>query len=101
MNKYLEIFFWTVAIYLIATSIVHLANVLKARKDGDSNTELIKAIVYVAGGITIVLLLLHKPFSITKLTKILQTHHKPTLTAETVMITASLAGPGSAIGTSV
>lgn len=100
MNKYLEIFFWTVAVYLIAVSVVHLVNVLKAKKEGDSNTELVKAIVYVAGGITIVLLLLRKPFSISKLTKILQ-QHKPTVTAETVMITASLAGPGSAIGTSV
>jgi hypothetical protein len=100
MNKYLEIFFWTVAVYLIATSVVHLINVLKARKDGDSNTELIKAVVYVAGGITIVLLLLLKPFSVTKLTKIFKPRGTTT-TAEAVMITTSLAGPGSAIGTSV
>ncbi|ABT14666.1 hypothetical protein NY2A_B267R [Paramecium bursaria Chlorella virus NY2A] len=100
MNKYLEIFFWTVAIYLISMSIVHLVNVLKSRKDNDSNTKLIKAIVYVAGGITIMLLLLHKPFSINKLTKILK--HKPSVTAaETVMISTSMSGPGSSISTSV
>ena len=101
MNKYLEIFFWTIAVYLIATSVVHLINVLKARKDGDSNTELIKAIVYVAGGVTILLLLLIKPFSVNKITKILKPRAVSTTTAEAVMITASLAGPGSAIGTSV
>ncbi|ABU43789.1 hypothetical protein PBCVNY2B_298R [Paramecium bursaria Chlorella virus NY2B] len=100
MNKYLEIFFWIVAIYLISMSIVHLVNVLKSRKDDDNNTKLIKAVVYVAGGITLILLLLHKPFSINKITKILK--HKPSvMTAETVMISTSMAGPGTSIGTSV
>ena len=100
MNGYLEIFFWTVAIYLIATSVVHLVKVLKTRKDKDSNIELIKAIVYVAGGITIALLLLRKPFSINKLTKILRPRAQAVSEAS-VMITTSLAGPGTSIGTSV
>jgi putative effector of murein hydrolase LrgA (UPF0299 family) len=60
MNSYLEILFWTITVYIISVAIVHFIKVLKEKKE--NNTDLTKAIIYLAGGITLAMLLLYKPF---------------------------------------
>jgi hypothetical protein len=60
MNSYLEILFWTITIYIITVAVVHFMKVLREKKD--NNTNLTKAIIYLAGGLTLAMLLLYKPF---------------------------------------
>jgi hypothetical protein len=91
MNSYLEILFWTITTYIIAVAIVHFMKVLREKRD--NNTNLTKAIIYLAGGLTLAMLMLYKPFgeSIIKITeKIVK---RPALAAtEAVMITTSTMG---------
>ena len=91
MNSYLEILFWTITTYIIAVAIVHFMKVLREKKD--NNTNLTKAIIYLAGGLTLAMLLLYKPFgeSIVKISeKIVK---RPFLAAtEAVMVTTTTMG---------
>jgi len=89
MNSYLEILLWTVSIYIFASAIVHFIKVIKS--EDKNRTNLMKAIVYVAGGLTLVVLLMYKPFGLDKITKILKPH-AATSAAETVMITTTTMG---------
>jgi len=94
MNSYLEILFWTITVYIISVAIVHFIKVL--REERKNNTGLTKAIIYLAGGITLAMLLLYKPFgaSVIKITDKLV--KRPFLAAtEAVMITTSTIGPTS------
>ena len=65
MNSYIEILFWTITVYIIAVAIVHFVKVLREKQK--NNTNLVKAIVYLSSGITLALLLIYKPFGITKI----------------------------------
>ena len=67
MNTYLEVFFWAVAAYAISMGVVHLANTLK--KKDRKETDFIKSIVYLAGAITLGILLVYKPFGVHRLLK--------------------------------
>ncbi len=91
MNSYLEILFWTITTYIIAVAIVHFMKVLREKRD--NNTNLTKAIIYLAGGLTLAMLMLYKPFgeSIVKITeKIVK---RPALAAtEAVMVTTTTMG---------
>jgi len=89
MNTYLEILLWTIAVYIFASAIVHFIKVLKSKDKSRAN--LMKSIVYVSGGLTLVLLLVYKPFGLDKITKILKPHAS-TAAAETVMITTTTMG---------
>ena len=94
MNSYLEILFWTITVYIIAVAIVHFIKVLKEKKE--NNTDLIKAIIYLAGGIMLAVLLVYKPFgaNIGKIANILG--KRPiSSAAETVMIASTAMGPTS------
>lgn len=96
MNSYLEILFWTITIYIITVAIVHFIKVLKEKKD--TKTDLIKAIVYLAGGLTLAMLLLYKPFgdSVIKITeKIARKAAKVTGATEAVLVTTTTMGMGS------
>ena len=91
MNSYLEILFWTITTYIIAVAIVHFMKVLREKKD--NNTNLTKAIIYLAGGLTLAMLLLYKPFgeSIVKISDKLV--KRPFLAAtEAVMVTTTTMG---------
>ena len=91
MNSYLEILFWTITTYIIAVAIVHFMKVLREKKD--NNTNLTKAIIYLAGGLTLAMLLLYKPFgeSIVKISDKLV--KRPILAAtEAVMVTTTTMG---------
>ena len=68
MNSYLEILFWAITVYIIAVAIVHFIKVIREKKKNDIN--LTKAIIYLAGGLTLAMLLIYKPFgaSIGKIT---------------------------------
>jgi hypothetical protein len=94
MNSYLEILFWTVTIYIITVAIVHFIKVLKEKKE--NNTNLTKAIVYLAGGLALAMLLLYKPFGASVI-KIADKLVKRPITAatEAVMITSIEMGPTS------
>ena len=90
MNSYLEILFWTITTYIIAVAIVHFMKVLREKRD--NNTNLIKAIVYLAGGLTLAMLLLYKPFgdSVIKITeKIAKKAAKGIGATEAVLITTT------------
>lgn len=91
MNSYLEILFWTITTYIIAVAIVHFMKVLREKRD--NNTNLTKAIIYLAGGLTLAMLLLYKPFgeSIVKISeKIVK---RPLLAStEAVMVTTTTMG---------
>lgn len=69
MNSYLEILAWTITVYIISVAVVNLVKVFREKKDSDTN--LTKAIIYLVGGLTLVMLLLYKPFgaSIVKITE--------------------------------
>lgn len=97
MNSYLEILFWTITIYIITVAIVHFIKVLKEKND-NNNTNLIKAIIYLASGLTLAMLLLYKPFgdSVLKITeKIAKKAAKVTGATEAVLITTTTMGMGS------
>lgn len=91
MNSYLEILFWTITIYIITVAIVHFMKVLREKRE--NNVNLTKAIIYLAGGITLAMLLLYKPFgeSVIKISEKLV--KKPFLAAtEAVMVTTTTMG---------
>lgn len=93
MNSYLEILFWTVTIYIISVAIVHFMKVVREEKD--NNTNLTKAIIYLAGGLTLAMLLLYKPFGdgVMKITeKIAKKAAKVTGAADAVTITVTTTG---------
>jgi hypothetical protein len=96
MNFYLATFFWVVAMLLIALSVVHFIKVIKARKKGE-HVDLVKALVYVTGAITLVILLIFKPFDTSKLTKVFKVKPMSADTTATI-ITTSL---GGSMGTTV
>ena len=90
MNSYLEIFFWTVTIYIIAMAIVHFVKVLREKRE--NNTNLIKSIIYLACGLTLGMLMLYKPFgNITKFAEKILKAPQQTM-SEAVMITTSTMG---------
>lgn len=95
MNSYLEILFWTITIYIISVAIVHFIKVLREKKE--NNVNLTKAVIYLAGGLTLAMLLLYKPFgeSIIKISdKITEKIVKRPFLASTeaVMITTTTMG---------
>lgn len=95
MNSYLEILFWTITTYIIAVAIVHFMKVLREKRE--NNTNLTKAIIYLAGGLTLAMLLLYKPFGegIVKISEKITEKivKRPALAAtEAVMITTSTMG---------
>jgi len=92
MNSYIEILFWTITVYIIAVAIYHFIKVLREKQK--NNTNLVKAIVYLSSGITLALLLIYKPFGITK---IAQKFKRPigAGVSDAVMITATTMGPTS------
>jgi TctA family transporter len=94
MNSYLEILFWTITVYIIAVAIVHFIKVVREKKE--NNVNLTKAIIYLAGGLTLAMLLLYKPFgaSIVKIADKLGKRPISTAT-ETVLITSTTMGPTS------
>jgi hypothetical protein len=75
-------------------AIVHFIKV--AREERKNNTNLTKAIVYLAGGVTLAMLLLYKPFGASVI-KIADKLVKRPITAATdaVMITTSTMGATS------
>ena len=91
MNSYLEILFWTIAIYIIAVAIVHFIKVVREKKD--NNINLTKAVIYLAGGLTLAMLLLYKPFgdSVVKITEKLVKRPVAAVT-DAVMITTTTMG---------
>jgi hypothetical protein len=89
MNTYLEILLWTIAVYIFASAIVHFIKVIKSKDKSRAN--LMKAVVYVSGGLALITLLVYKPFGLDKITKILKPH-AATSTAETIMITTTTMG---------
>ena len=98
MNSYLEIFFWTVSLGLIAMSIVHFIKVLKADKNDKTDTNIAKATVYIAGALTLMALLVFKPFGNTKMLASKIFRPKTAVSAaETVMISTSMSGPTTAV----
>ena len=88
MNSYLEILFWTITIYIVSVAVVHFVKVFRGKKDIDTN--LTKAIIYLAGGLTLAMLLLYKPFgaSIVKITEKLVKRPAAAVT-DAVMITTT------------
>lgn len=68
MNSYLETLFWTITVYIISLAIVHFIRVFREKQE--NNVNLIKAVIYLAGGLTLAMLLVYKPFgsSIVKIT---------------------------------
>jgi len=94
MNSYLEILFWTITVYIIAVAIVHFIKVIREKKE--NNINLTKAIIYLAGGLTLAMLLVYKPFgaSIAKIADKLGKRPISTAT-ETVLITSTTMGPTS------
>ena len=94
MNSYLEILFWTITMYIITVAIVHFIKVVREKRN--TNTNLTKAIIYVAGGITLAMLLIYKPFG-ASIAKIAATLGKRPISAatETAMITTTTMGPTS------
>lgn len=78
INSYLEILLWTISIYILAMSIIHFVSVTKESDEKKRNTLSTKAIVYLAGGLTLFLLMVYKPFAgvgsqiTSKLSKILR-----------------------------
>lgn len=96
MNSYLEIFFWTVSLGLVAMSIVHFIKVLKAKNTDKTDVDITKATLYIAGALSLIALLVFKPFGVPKIsTKIFRP--KTVSAAETVMITTSMSGPTTAV----
>lgn len=89
MNSYLEIFFWTITVYIIAVAIVHFIKVF--RDKNETKTNLTKAIIYLAGGLTLALLLLYKPFgeSIVKITEKIVKRPVGSGVTDAVMITTT------------
>jgi hypothetical protein len=94
MNSYLEILFWTITVYIISVAIVHFIKVVREKRE--NNTNLTKAIIYLAGGITLAMLLLYKPFgaSVIKITDKL-VKRPITAVTDAVMITTSTMGATS------
>jgi nucleoside permease NupC len=94
MNSYLEILFWTITVYIIAVAIVHFIKVVREKKE--NNINLTKAVIYLAGGLTLAMLLLYKPFG-ASIVKIVDKLGKRPISAatETVMITTTTMGPTS------
>jgi hypothetical protein len=94
MNSYLEILFWTITVYIISVAIVHFIKVVREKKE--NRTDLTKAIVYLAGGVTLAMLLLYKPFGASVI-KIADKLVKRPITAATdaVMITTTTMGATS------
>ncbi len=91
MNSYLEILVWTITIYIVSVAVVHFVKVFRGKKDIDTN--LTKAIIYLAGGLTLAMLLLYKPFgaSIVKITEKL-VKRPAAAVADAVMITTTTMG---------
>ena len=91
MNSYLEILFWTITIYIVAVAIVQFIKVLREKKE--NNVNLTKAVIYLAGGITLAMLLLYKPFgdSVVKITEKLVKRPVAAVT-DAVMITTTTMG---------
>lgn len=96
MNSYLEILFWTITIYIISVAIVHFVKVLREKKY-DRNTNLTKAIIYLAGGLTLAMLLLYKPFgdSVAKITEKIIKRPVGAAVSDAVMITTTTMGSTS------
>jgi hypothetical protein len=93
MNSYVLTFFWTVALLLIAMSIVHFVKIMKNEKDNNNSMDMTKGIVYISGAILLALLLVYRPFDTTKITKIFKSQPMSTNTAATLIAT-SFSGPG-------
>ena len=95
MNSYLTTFFWVVTITLIALSIVHFVKVMKNDKQ-DKSADTTKAIVYISGAILLAVLLVYRPFDVSKIKSVFR--RKPmamsTDTAAT-LVTTSLMSPTS------
>ena len=93
MNSYLEILFWTITIYIISVAIVHFVKVFREKKD-DRNINMTKAIIYLAGGITLGMLLLYKPFgdSVIKIAGKLTKRPAAMGVSDAVMITTTTMG---------
>lgn len=91
MNSYLEILFWTITIYIISVAIVHFIKVLREKKENTVN--LAKAVIYLAGGLTLAMLLLYRPFgdNIVKITEKLVKRPVAAVT-DAVMITTTTMG---------
>lgn len=91
MNSFLEILFWITTIYIISVAIVHFIKVLSEKKE--NNVNLTKAVIYLAGGLTLAMLLLYKPFgvSIVKITEKLVKRPIEAVT-DAVMITTTTMG---------
>lgn len=91
MNSYLEILFWTITIYIISVAIVHFIKVLREKKE--NNVNLTKAVIYLAGGLTLAMLLLYKPFGVS-IVKITEKLVKRPVAAviDSVMITTTTMG---------
>ena len=92
MNSYLEILFWTITTYIIAVAIVHFMKVVRDKKD--NKTNLTKAIIYLAGGLTLAMLLLYKPFgdSVIKITEKIIRRPVAAGVSDAVMITTTTMG---------
>ena len=92
MNSYLEILFWIVTIYIVTVAIVHFIKVLREKKD--TNTNLTKAVIYLAGGLTLAMLLLYKPFgeSIVKIADKITKRPVASGVTDAVMITTTTMG---------
>lgn len=91
MNSYLEILVWTITVYIVSVAVVHFVKVFRGKKDIDTN--LTKAVIYLAGGLTLAMLLLYKPFgdSIVKITEKLVKRPVAAVT-DAVMITTTTMG---------
>lgn len=63
INSYLEIILWTISIYILAMSIVHFVSVTKENDKNKINMLTTRAIIYLAGGLTLILLMVYKPFA--------------------------------------
>jgi hypothetical protein len=95
MNKYVEIFFWILTMYMSYKSILHISNTLKSKESTDR--DIFNAVVYVAGSITMALLLIYKPFD----TQMTSSHHRkksPTMGA--VFVSTSM-DTSTSVGTTV
>lgn len=97
INSYLEILLWTISLYILAMSIVHFVSVTKESDKNKMNTSAMKAIIYLAGGLTLILLMVYKPFAgigqITgKLSKILRPKVQSGASDIAILSTTSMMG---------
>lgn len=95
MNSYITIFFWTVALLLLAMAVVHFVKVLKNKDKTTLDTT--KAIVYVSGAVSLILVLVYKPFDtshmkIGRLAKFLKPKPVSLETTTAEIVTTSMSG---------